>query len=47
MIGLTNVDMEEAEQIQKSLQYGEKKLVRNSRPDHRTGKAGAGSEHHH
>jgi DNA-binding transcriptional MerR regulator len=26
MIGLTNVNMEEAEQIKKSLQYGEKKL---------------------
>ena len=27
MIGLTNVDMDETEQIQKSLKYGEKKLA--------------------
>jgi len=27
MIGLTNVDMDETEQIQKSLKYGEKKLT--------------------
>ena len=27
MIGLTNVDMDETEQIRKSLEYGEKKLA--------------------